>query len=165
MLAIAGHPHASARRSRRRVDRSGLSGRVRLDLAYLPLERFERYIAAADVVVLPYLEGSDSAVLGAALGAGRAVVVTRVGGLPEMLGPRYPQELIVAPGDPAELAAALDALLGDRATAARIGVDAGADATRRLSWRTTARATADLYRELTRDQARRLAPVPVTRPA
>ncbi|MGE0639855.1 MAG: glycosyltransferase family 4 protein [Thermoanaerobaculia bacterium] len=165
MLAIAGLPHASAGDLAARVDRSGLAGRVRLDPAYLPLERFEQYIAAADVVVLPYLEGSDSAVLGAALGAGRAVVVTRVGGLPEMLGPTYPQELIVAPGDPAALAAAIDGLLGDRPTAARIGVDAGADAMRRLSWKTTARATADIYRELTRDRARRHSPVPVTRPA
>jgi glycosyltransferase involved in cell wall biosynthesis len=54
--------------------------------------------------------------------AGRPVIATRVGGVHKMTGPDG--ALLVPPGDPAALAQAIDAVLGDQQLAARLGEQA-----------------------------------------
>lgn len=77
---------------------------VHLHLGYLSDEAFDRWIVAADVVVLPYRSIWSSGVLARALLYGRGVVATAVGGLPEQAAGHDEVTLV---GDDAELAAAL----------------------------------------------------------
>lgn len=78
-------------------------------------------LRAAGVVVVPsrWPENDPYAVLEAQM-AGRAVVASRVGGIPEQI--RDGEDgLLVPPGDPVQLASAVEALLADPDRAARIG--------------------------------------------
>jgi glycosyltransferase involved in cell wall biosynthesis len=65
----------------------------------------------ADLVTLPYREIDQSGVLYAALGLGRPLLLSAVGGFPEVAATGAAE--LVAPGDPAALHGALAALLAD----------------------------------------------------
>jgi glycosyltransferase involved in cell wall biosynthesis len=75
-------------------------------------------MAAADVVVVPSLWEGQPLVLQEALRAGRPVVASRVGGIPDLTG--EDGALLVPPGDAAALAGAVLTVLDDRAAAARL---------------------------------------------
>jgi glycosyltransferase involved in cell wall biosynthesis len=94
-------------------------GRVSF-LGWLGRDGVAACLASCAVVVVPsrWPEIFGRVVL-EALQTGRAVVASRTGGLPELVG--ADNGLLVAPGDAAELAAALSGLLGDRATLERLG--------------------------------------------
>jgi glycosyltransferase involved in cell wall biosynthesis len=109
-LVVAGEPWGDLGQAlHRQVVELGLVERVRLELRWIPEPELPTLLAAADVVVLPYREGSQSAVAPLALGAGVPVVASGVGGLPELLGDGG-CGLIVEPGSVASLAAALRSL-------------------------------------------------------
>ena len=148
-LVVAGLPRPSFRPYARQIARLGLGERVHTDLRYLPQNVMDDYLAAADLVVLPYRGASQSAVLGAALARDRPVVASATGGLPEML-PEVAAEMLVPAGDVAALERAMSRLLGDRAAAAELGRRAGQAAREGCSWARSAAATVELYRELTR---------------
>jgi len=76
-------------------------------------------LAAADVFVLPGRWEGQSLVLQEAMRAGVPVVATRVGGNAEVTGPDA--ALLVPPGDPQALGAAVRSVLGDPALAGRLG--------------------------------------------
>jgi glycosyltransferase involved in cell wall biosynthesis len=77
-------------------------------------------LACAHLVVLPSLaEGFPLAVL-EAMAAGRPVVATRVGDVADAIRDGE-TGILVEPGDPAALAAAIDAVLSDPELAARLG--------------------------------------------
>lgn len=103
-------------------------------------------LAAADVVVVPSRAEpfGNTAVEG--LLARRPVVASRVQGLAEVLVDGE-TGLLVEPGDPAALAAAVGRLLADDALRARLAEDGRADALRRF---TTARYAQDVRAELDR---------------
>lgn len=132
----------------------GLAGVTHLDLDDLPAARVDLHLAAADLVALPYLEGAQSAVLAAALGAERLPVATAVGGLPEQLGSEG-AHLLVPPGDGEALATKLLAWLEDRERTDALAVQLAAQARSRCGWKRVGEATAALYRELTRRAERR----------
>jgi glycosyltransferase involved in cell wall biosynthesis len=94
-------------------------------------------LAGAAVFVLPSLWEGQPLVLQEALRAGVPIVATRVGGVPCLVaggrdGGAGGQDaaLLVAPGDPAALAAAVRAVLTDPALAARLRAAAGERAKR-----------------------------------
>jgi glycosyltransferase involved in cell wall biosynthesis len=110
LILVAGEPWGDlGDRLRRQVDSLGLARRVRLDLGWIPEHDVPGYLAAADVLVLPYLRGSQSAVAPMALASGVPVLSTAVGGVPEVVVDGA-NGVIVPPGDPAALTAALEAL-------------------------------------------------------
>lgn len=148
-LVVAGLPRPTFRPYSRQIESLGLGERVRTDLRYLPQSVMDDYLTAADLVVLPYRDASQSAVLGAALAHDRPVVASATGGLPEMLAAGA-AEMLVPAGDVQALEAAIVRLLGDPAAAAALGRSAGATARQRYSWARSAAATEELYRELTR---------------
>lgn len=106
-----------------------------------------RLLVACDLVVLPSRAEGLPTVLIEAAAAGRPVVASRVGGVPEVVEDGTTGDL-VAPGDPAGLAAAVAALLRDRARADRYGTAARRLAARRFSIDGQVRRTLDLWREL-----------------
>ena len=52
---------------------------------YVPDKEVEKYFSAADLVVLPYESATQSGIVQIAYGFEKPVIVTRVGGLPEVV--------------------------------------------------------------------------------
>jgi glycosyltransferase involved in cell wall biosynthesis len=104
------------------------------------------FFRRADLVVLPYLEIDQSGVLATALAFGAPLLLSAVGGFPEIAATGA--AALVAPGDPAALATELQRLLGDLAARERLGTAAGAAATGPLSWDAIAARTLALYEKL-----------------
>jgi glycosyltransferase involved in cell wall biosynthesis len=77
---------------------------------YIPEDRAADYFRRASVVALPYIEASQSGVIPMAYSAGKPVVATDIGGLPEMVENGCTGYLI-APRDAAQLADAVTKLL------------------------------------------------------
>lgn len=100
-------------------------------------------LAAADLVVMPSLaEGLGVAAI-EAMAAGRAVVASRVGGLPELIDDDR-QGLLVPPGDPHALAGAIARCLAEAPLRARLGA-AGRERAEAFSTRAMARGTEAVY--------------------
>ena len=115
---------------------------------FLPQSEIDRALAESTVAVFPYrAELDQSGALLQALGAGMPAVVYDVGGLGEPVQ-NFGAGRVVAPDDVDGLAAALRELLDDEEALAE--ARAGALRARdELTWAASARAHADLYRELT----------------
>ena len=109
-LVVAGSFFEPFERYERQVRDLGVADAVHFLPDYIPDEQVPALFAASDVVALPYRSASQSGVLGQAALAGRPVVATRVGSLPQMIGERG---VLVAPSDPAALAAGLVRALAD----------------------------------------------------
>ena len=96
---------------------------ARLDVVFLgPRDDIPALLAAADVVVVPSRWEGRALIVQEALRAGKPIVATRVGGIPDMTG--EDGALLVPPGDPARLAAAVLSVLDDHGRAARLSVAA-----------------------------------------
>jgi glycosyltransferase involved in cell wall biosynthesis len=105
-----------------RAESEGLAGRFKLIGSLRPPRDL---YAACDIFVLPsHGEASPLALL-EAMAAGRPVVATQVGGIPDAVRDGVEGRL-VPPGEPASLAAALADLLGDRARRETMGAAARA---------------------------------------
>jgi glycosyltransferase involved in cell wall biosynthesis len=89
-----------------RIRRLGIEGRVRVVDRYVPDQEVGTYFRAADVVVLPYLSATQSAVVQTAFSFERPVIVTRVGGLPDVVQDGV-TGYVVPPRSPDDLASAM----------------------------------------------------------
>lgn len=127
-----------------RIQALGIAHAVTATPRYAPLLDLWRWFAAADVVVAPYVEASQSGVAQMAFAFARPVIVTDVGGLPEVVRPGA-TGLIIPPRDAQALAEALADLLGDRERCARWGQNACAFARDKLAWGPIAERTAMVY--------------------
>ncbi len=108
---------------------------VTVENRWVPDAEIAVLIAWADVVVLPYVEASQSGVAPGAIAAGRSVVATRVGGLIEQLSGQKLAQL--CDPQPASLTTALRRLLHEPPVAAMPRTDP------REEWRGFAQALAD----------------------
>jgi glycosyltransferase involved in cell wall biosynthesis len=99
--------------------------------------------AHADVVVLPYREIDQSGVLFTALAFGRAMILSDVGGFPEVDAAAH-----VPAGDAAALADALDRLLRDPGERERLAAAARQAAATTYAWPAIAERHAALYGRL-----------------
>lgn len=84
-LIVAGFNAIDASNStlRARFDASAKLAQCRVVANGVPFQQVELYFAAADVVLLPYLEGTTSGVLKLAMAFGKPVIATDVGDVPE----------------------------------------------------------------------------------
>lgn len=103
------------------------------------------YFRRASVVVLPYIEASQSGVIPLAYSAGKPVVATSVGGLPEMVE-HGRTGYVVNPRDPEQLADALVRLLLDSTMRRQMGVNAKNKIELECSPETIALKTVEVYR-------------------
>lgn len=101
----------------------------------------------ADVVVLPSLFDALPHAVMEAQSAGKAVLTTSAGGIPEMVQ-HGETGFLVPPGDPAALAAGLAQLLTDEELRRRLGTNAALWARQRWNGRPTARDVAEVYAEV-----------------
>jgi glycosyltransferase involved in cell wall biosynthesis len=135
------------------IEALGLSGRVRLAGERRDVPEL---LAAADVFVLPSAsEGLPVSVL-EAMAAGLPVIASRVGGVPEQVSDGE-TGLLVEPGDPNELTAALDRLIADPSLRRRLGAAGRARAEQAFDLDPFRRAHVELY---SRELARRRLPAP-----
>jgi len=129
-IAIVGEVFPDARDLLRRAETSPVSGRIAWKDAYVSEEEMTLWLAACDVVALPYRAISGSGIAARAFAAGRPVAAAAVGGLVEAVEPGGTGELFPA-GDAAALARAVETVLarGDDAYAPGL-----ARAAERASW-------------------------------
>ena len=118
---------------------------IRLLAGRIPQERLETLVATSAAALLPYHDATQSGVVGSAFGAGRPVICSAVGGLPEAVGPAG---LLVAPGDAQALAEAGARLVSEPALLGRLAHAAADRATGELGWSSIGKRTAALYRRL-----------------
>ena len=99
----------------------------------------------AALVVAPYRDATQSAVVASAFGNGRPVVVSAVGGLLDSV--RHGRDgLLVPPDDPAALAAALVPLLADPAKIESLAAGVAAEVRDELDWEKIAARLEPFYR-------------------
>lgn len=118
----------------------------------LERSRAAAYMAAADIFALPIVrDGVDGLpnVLLEAMGSGRAVVASRVAGVPDVIDDGV-HGLIVPERDPRSLAAAINRLLADPALAGQLGTAARRRIEQELTWERTCERYEQAYLAATR---------------
>jgi len=144
-LLVAGKPSMPFEWFQALIYDLGLHDDVLLDLRFVPHAEMRIHFTAADVVVLPYVETSQSAVLLTAYTFGRSVITTRTGGLPEVVEEGRSGRL-VPPGDRHALADALIEILSHPGRIAEMGAYARHLAETKYSWANIAKATLEVYK-------------------
>jgi glycosyltransferase involved in cell wall biosynthesis len=84
-LLIAGEFYDSAEKYLKLIEDLGLNQHVTLDSRYIPNEEIVGIFAGADVLVLPYLDATQSAVARIAVSNSLPIIASRSGGLTEVL--------------------------------------------------------------------------------
>jgi glycosyltransferase involved in cell wall biosynthesis len=143
-LVFGGEGDAAA--LRRRAFELGIEDRLEL-LGWVGAQERNEQLARATVFCLPsHAEGLPMAML-EAMAAGRAVVASSVGGIPETIVDGG-NGLLVPPRDEQALAGALAQLLGDEALRARLARGARASVEQHYSTEVVCGKLSALYREL-----------------
>ena len=143
-LWIVGNPrmdlallHAAAARS---------PGSVRFLTRFVEDAEVPAIVRRADLLVLPYRDVEQSGVLYTGLAFGKPMVLSAVGGFPEVAAAGAAR--LVPPGDPIALAAALNELAADAAARELLAAAARTAAAGPYSWDAIARRTLALYGDL-----------------
>jgi glycosyltransferase involved in cell wall biosynthesis len=111
---------------------------------YIADERVAELFQKASVVVLPYIEASQSGVVPLAFAFGKPVVVTRVGSIPEIVD-HGKNGFIVPPRDSEKLAKAILQILTNPRLRKRMSHEAKVKANGDLSWDRVARLHLEAY--------------------
>jgi len=126
-------------------------GPVRLVTRFVDDAEIPAIFRRADLVVLPYLDAEHSGVLYTGLAFGKPLVLSAVGGFPEVAETGAAR--LVPPGDTAALAATLEEIVANDDARAELAAAATRAAAGPFSWDEAARRTLDLYRELIEERA------------
>jgi glycosyltransferase involved in cell wall biosynthesis len=143
-LWIVGNPRMDVVPLRRLADDA--PGRVRFVTRFVEDDEIPAIFRRADLVVLPYLDAEHSGVLYTGLAFGKPLLLSAVGGFPEVA--QAGAARLVPPGDTEALAAALQEMASDEAARADLAAAASRAAAGPFSWDEAACRTLDLYREL-----------------
>jgi glycosyltransferase involved in cell wall biosynthesis len=139
---------------RRLAEERGLDESALRFLGFRPTHEIPTWLAACDVFCLPSRsEGLPNALL-EAMGAARAVVVTRVGGMPDLVEDGR-SGLLVDAEDAGALAGALGALVDDPRRCSDMGARGRAIlGEQRLTWQATAQRYEEIYTQVLPTTAR-----------
>ena len=143
-LWIVGNPRLDIAPLRAAAQAS--SGRVRFVTRFVEDTEIPPIFRRADLVVLPYRDAEHSGVLYTGLAFGKPMVLSAVGGFPEVAASGAAR--LVPPGDAGALAQALSELVADPAARDRLATAAHAAAAGPYSWDAVAAQTLALYEEL-----------------
>jgi glycosyltransferase involved in cell wall biosynthesis len=113
---------------------------------FIPHDEAIAELQRASLVALPYLEATQSGVAAAAIGNGRAMVASAVGGLGDVVKDRK-NGLLVPPGDPAALAEAIDRIFQEPGLLETLSAGS-AQSRDELSWTKIAMALNEGYRHV-----------------
>jgi len=128
--------------------------RVRWINAMVPLDEVVQLYSHAALTVCPSIYEPFGLINLEAMACGTAVVASRVGGIPEVVVDGE-TGLLVPPGDPAALAAAVGALAADPVRAARLGAGGRRRVEAAFSWERIAERTLGIYGDAVADRAPR----------
>lgn len=143
-LIVAGEFYGDADRYHAIIDQYGLSNSVLLHNHYIPNEKVKHYFAAADLVVQPYRSATQSGISQLAYHFEKPMVVTNVGGLPEIV--MHGEEGYVVRVDTTDIAEAIvDFFERDRQAAMSQAVKEGK---RRFSWQNMVAGIENLYDQI-----------------
>ena len=143
-LWIVGNPRMDVAPLHRLAEEA--EGRVRFVTRFVEDAEIPAIFRRADLLVLPYLDAEHSGVLYTGLAFGKPLLLSAVGGFPEVAATGAAR--LVPPGDVGALAAALTELVADEGARAQLAQAATAAAVGPFSWEESARLTLALYREL-----------------
>ena len=121
--------------------------RIELILGRQPDEAVAKLFEWADVLVLPYIEASQSGVLLLGMAFGVPPVVTNVGGLPDVIVDRE-NGLVVQPHDVQGLADAVVRLLSEQGLRHHVIENLIEGGRTTYSWHSIAARTVEVYRQL-----------------
>lgn len=133
-------------------------------LGFVTRDELERHYARAAVVVVPSRSEGFGVVCAEAMARGKAVVAAAAGGLLGLVSHEQ-TGLLVQPGNPAELRAAIDRLLADSALRRRLGRAARAWISELCSWERVLDSTVLAYADATGRDDIVAAPAPEPVPA
>jgi glycosyltransferase involved in cell wall biosynthesis len=148
-LWIVGNPRMDVEPLRQLAAKA--PGRVRFLTRFVEDAEIPAIMRRADIVALPYRDIEHSGVLYAALAFGKPLVLSEVGGFPEVA--EQGAARLVPSSDSAALAAALDDLVGSESARAELGAAAAHAASSSYSWSQAAHQTLTLYGELLENQS------------
>jgi len=111
---------------------------------YIPDGEIGYYFETADVIVLPYISGSQSGVIPVAYSFKKPVIVTNVGSIPEMVDDNK-TGLIIPPCDVNLLVGAITKLLNDDDLRMKMGENAHNKLINEMSWENIAKKHIDSY--------------------
>jgi MMP alpha-(1->4)-mannosyltransferase len=140
-LVVVGVPSAA---TKQQVTQLALRDRVTF-AGGLPDAEYARLLASAEIAVIPSLYEGFSLPAVEHMASGTPLVASRAGALPEVTGDAA---LLVPPGDPEELSAALRGLLDDEPARAALAARGLARVQMRFAWPAVAAATEALYRKV-----------------
>jgi len=130
--------------SMERLRRLAPPGRVRFVERYVSDAELPAFFRRAELVALPHRNVDVSGVLFAGLAFGKAMVMSDVGGFRELVAEQG-AGVLVPPGDPDALAAAIGGLLADPEERRRLEQAAAAAASGPYSWDRIAEQTTAVY--------------------
>ncbi len=148
VLLIVGMPRMPLAPLEERARALGVGERVRFVPRFVPDSELPAYFRRADVAVLPYREIEQSGVLYTALAFGTPLLLSAVGGFPEVA--EHGAARLAEPGSVESLRAELAALLDDETARGELS-RAALELAEQHSWPRTAELTEQLYRHLLRE--------------
>lgn len=140
-LVVIGSPSAA---TREQLAQLALGERVTF-ASGLPDAEYARVLASAEVAVIPSLYEGFSLPAVEHMASGTPLIASKAGALPEVTGDAA---VLVPPGDPEELAAALRGLLGDEEARAEHAERGLARVRERFAWPAVAAATEAMYQQV-----------------
>jgi glycosyltransferase involved in cell wall biosynthesis len=144
-LLIVGQPWTNWDRYKKMIIDLDLRESISTVLEYVPMSSVKNYFSAADLVVLPYKRfDAQSGVGNIALAFGLPLVVTRVGGLPDLV---KDERAVVTPDDVSSLARAITKILRDDQLYDKLCNDAEI-LKRQYSWPAAIESTLAVYRQV-----------------
>ncbi len=136
------------------IERLGVADAVTFESG-ISNERMIELYAQAQVAVVPSLYEGFSLPAVESMACGVPLVATTGGALPEVVGDDGVTGMLVTPGDPGELAAAIERVLADKELAGRLADNARRRVLERFTWQACAAATAEHYRWVIDEKRRR----------
>jgi len=146
-LIIAGQPKEDFKIYKEAIAKWGIEDMVFSDIQYIPLKAVSTYFSAADLVVLPYTNIYQSGIVYLAFAYKKPVIVTNVGGLPEVVE-EGKSGYIVPPGRPEKLAQAIACAFSGIPKLERMGRYAFRNAKEKYAWKHIAESTLRAYRDI-----------------
>ena len=145
LLLIAGKSWISWKPNQRLIKEYKLEKNVRTFLEYVPMSYVKYYFEACDLVALPYKEfDAQSGPGNIALAFHKPLVVTNVGGLPDLLKNK---EFVAEKNNIKQIAEKIIKILKDKKLAKQLSNDSK-EMCKEYQWSDIAKKTAELYKRL-----------------